>query len=80
MKEQSIELDCPPGYPRPDDLIEAVTDGLDLTIEEPTMKLFGCWKWMFPTVSQDRWLSIQPTLKDRITRLHNAGTIRYGSW
>lgn len=79
-KERSIELDCPPGNPRPDDLIEGVIAGLGIVAKEPVSKFFGNWKWEFPEVSEERWTEIKPILKERVTQLYNQGTIRYGSW
>lgn len=78
--EKSIELDCPPLAPRPDAWIGKVVEGLGLEVKETTMRLFGCWKWEFPEVSDERWREIQPILKERITDLYNRGHIRYGSW
>jgi len=80
-KERSSELDCPPGSPRPGDLIEGVIEGLGLPWpKEPTSKFFGNWKWEWPEVSWERWQEIRPILKKRITQLYEAGLIRYGSW
>ena len=80
MAEQSIELDCPPGDPRPGDLIAGVIEGTGLELKETCMRLFGNWKWDYSEVSAEEWARIQPVLKERITKLHNAGRIRYGSW
>jgi len=78
--ERSIELDCPPGNPRPGDLIGGVITGTGLELKEPVSKFFGNWKWIFPEVSEEYWKGIQPTLKERIVKLHESGFIRYGSW
>lgn len=78
--EQTIELDCAPGNPRPGDLIEQVCEGLELTIPETSSRVFGNWTWDFSHISEARWKEIQPILKERITKLYNSGIIRYGSW
>ena len=77
---KSIELDCPPGLPRPGDLIVFVIEGLGLTLKGTTMRLFGNWEWEFPEVSDERWKEIKPILKKRILTLFSKGLIRYGSW
>lgn len=78
--EHSIELDCPPGSPRPGDLIAGVIAGTGLPQKEECMKLFGNWKWIYDDVSCEEWDRIQPTIKERITALYKSGRIRYGSW
>lgn len=79
-KEQSIELDCAPGYPRPGDLIADVIKDLGLPERDPVSKFFGNWKWSYQDIPAEKWLQIQPTLKERVTKLYNSGVIRYGSW
>lgn len=77
---QTIELDCPPGDPRPGDLIASVLEGTGLTPGETTSRVFGNWTWAFD-VPRDEWVErIQPIIKPRIEALYNAGVIRYGSW
>jgi hypothetical protein len=78
--EHSIELDCPPGSPRPGDLIAGVIEGTGLVLKEPVSKLFGEWTWSYQDVSCEDWDKIQPILKERITTLYESGRIRYGSW
>jgi hypothetical protein len=76
---ESIELDCPPGNPRPGDLIEGVIAGTGLTLTEPS-KLFGNWTWTFD-VPHEQWVeTVQPVIKPRIEALYHQGYIRYGSW
>lgn len=80
MSEQTIELDCAPGGTRPGHLIAGVIEGLGLEPREPITKCFGNWVWSYSDVDSAHWESIKPTLKERITALYEAGTIRYGSW
>jgi len=77
---QTIEIDCPPGSPRPGDLIAGVIKGTGLKRREPVAKFFGNWVWDYSDVPRDKWNKIRPTLKERITKLYNDGVIRYGSW
>jgi len=39
---KTIELDCPPGQPRPGDLIDGVIEGTGLPKKEAKSKFFGC--------------------------------------
>ncbi len=80
MAQQTIELDCPPGNPRPGDLIEGVIKGTGLDSREPVGKFFGNWVWDYSDVPANMWTAIQPTVKGRVTALFNSGLIRYGSW
>ena len=78
---QSIELDCPPGYPRPGDLIDGVLEGTGLKPGETVSRLFGNWIWEFPDITEDEWKTrIRPIIKPRIVALYEAGVIRWGSW
>lgn len=77
---ESIELDCPPGYPRPGDLIAGVIAGTGLPESEPVAQFFGCWAWEYD-IPRDRWeREIQPVIRPRIQELYSRGVIRYGSW
>lgn len=78
---RTIELDCPPGFPRPGDLIGGVIEGTGLPEIAPCSMLFGEWTYDYTNlVTAEKWAEVQPILKERITALYNAGAIRYGSW
>jgi hypothetical protein len=77
---QTIELDCPPGFPRPGELIGAVIEGTGLEPREPSAKFFGCWTWDYSDVPAAQWRRVQPTLAQRIRTLYRGGWIRFGSW
>ena len=77
---QTIELDCPPGNPRPGDLIGSVLEGTDLKAGEPDSMFFGCWVWSFKMSDEDWEKKIQPVIQPRIEALYHSGAIRYGSW
>lgn len=78
--EQTIELDCPPGSPRPGDLIAGVIEGTGLPLREDVSRLFGMWTWDYSDIPEEVWLKAKPILEERIAALFTAGTIRYGSW
>lgn len=84
MNTQTIEIDCPPGSPRPGDLISSVVsgtglpeDGLDDRIE---LKFMGNWQWGFHDVDECIWQAARETIKERLTELYNSGRCRYASW
>lgn len=77
---QTIEIDCPPGDPRPGDLIADVIAGTGLPAKDADSKFFGCWSWSYD-IPRDEWeMRIQPIIKPRIEALYERGVIRYGSW
>ena len=77
---QTIELDCPPGSPRPGDLIEKVIEETGLELKETSGRFMGNWSWKYDDVDPEKWEEIKPILKRRIERLYRKGIIRYGSW
>ena len=79
MWEQTLELDCPPGDPRPGDLIGSVIKGTGLEHREDVSRLFGWWIWDYSDVPVTKWKQIQPVLKKRIRHLYSSGVIRGGS-
>lgn len=77
---RTIELDCPPGDPRPGDLIADVIKDTILPLKDPVSRVFGNWTWDYTEIPEQEWNAIKPILAQRITALYNAGVIRYGSW
>lgn len=86
MPHHIIELDCPPGDPRPGALITDVVrgtplEGLPSAHPDATVsRLFGCWTWAFPNLTAEQWADIQQQIKPRILALYDANVIRYGGW
>ena len=80
MRQQTIELDCPPGDPRPGDLIASVIEGTGLPLRERVGAFFGNWTWDYNDIPEAEWEKVKPILKERITALYHSGVIRYGSW
>lgn len=77
---QTIELDCPPGYPRPSDLLPQVLIGTGLPVRDPASACFGCWEFDYSDIPADVWAKAVPKLARRISTLYGEGVIRYGSW
>jgi hypothetical protein len=80
-ERRTIELDCPPGWPRPGDLIGEVIEGIGLPEIETASRFFGNWTWDYTAlISAEEWERVRPVLQERIKRLYDSWAIRYGSW
>jgi hypothetical protein len=42
--------------------------------------MFGNWRWDYSDIPTEQWEKAKSILEERITKLYNSGTIRYGSW
>lgn len=82
MAEYTIELDCPPGSPRPGDLLPQVLagTGVELKPEDTVSRFFGNWTWVIPEEQVKAFEESRELIKERITDLYHRGMIRYGSW
>ena len=80
MWTQTIELDCPPGDPRPGDLIEKAIKDTGLELRQDVSRFFGNWIWDYSDIPSEQWERIRLILKRNITGLYRRGLIRYGSW
>jgi len=76
-----IALDCPPGDPRPTDLIQGVIRKTGLPAKEPDTKLFGAMTWDYAEITgiDILWPKIRPLLYKRIKKLYDDGKIRGGA-
>ena len=79
-KKQTVELDCPPGSPRPDDLIGGILEGTGLKEREPVSKFFGNWTWDYSDIPEEKWKRVKEIVAPKIKKLYANGLIRYGSW
>lgn len=77
---KQIDIDCPPGDPRPGDLLPAVLKGTGIPEKEPILTFFGNWSWDYEEVSDEVWVAATPVIKERLTALYHKGWIRYASW
>jgi hypothetical protein len=80
MAAQTIEIDCPPGYPRPGHLIEMVIKDTGLPLRDDAGRIFGQWTWDYNDIDPDVWVKAQPILKERLVKLYDTGVVRYCSW
>lgn len=78
--EKTIEIDCPPGNPRPGDLIADVIKDTGLPTKETNSRCFGNWCWDYSDVPDNVWEKARPIVKERLTALYNSGVVRYASW
>lgn len=78
----SIDIDCPPGDPRPGDLFPGVLKDTGLTTEdfEEGGRFFGNWTWYVRPNKAEQYLKARDTIKAHLTALYNSGVIRYASW
>lgn len=80
----SIELDCPPGNPRPNDLIAGVIQDSGIEVEdfETSAPFFGHQTWVLKSSAEkdELFTKNKPVFKQRIGELYEQGLIRYGSW
>jgi hypothetical protein len=73
-----IDIDCPPGDPRPGDLIPSVIKGTGLPLREDAgCRFFGWWTWDYSDIAPDIWKRARPKIRRRLVRLYEQGVIRY---
>ena len=81
MEKLTIELDCPPGNPRPGDLFPGLIAETGLKEDDFKLisKLFGNWTWEL-IQNEQLYSECRSTIKERIEALYKKGLIRYASW
>jgi hypothetical protein len=77
----SIELDCPPGGPRPSEVFDLAIVRTDLTpddFEDSGPLGFGRREFLVKPAPESlrRYLKARPIIKDRLKKCHEAGMIR----
>lgn len=78
--KHSFGIGCPPGYPRPGDLLITVLANTGLPPKESSSRCFGDWTWDYPEVSCDRWEKAQKLIEQRLKTLYKLGVIRWAEW
>jgi hypothetical protein len=78
----TIELDCAPGGIRPYHLFPFVIEGTNLTSEDFRIisASFGNFEFAISKEKEAEFDKNRETFKERVTKLYNNGSIRYGSW
>lgn len=82
MSNIEVEIDCPPGCVRPDDILRDVLKGLSISFNDfkQTSTCFGNWVFQLVEGKEDEFLKNQPILGRRLEKAYHDGRIRYASW
>ena len=76
--KQEIHLECPPGDPRPGDLMPELLRGTGIPLRDSESRLFGHWKWDYNDISREVWEAAVPTIMRRMDCLYRDGIICAG--
>jgi hypothetical protein len=80
-RKQEIHLECPPGEPRPGDLIANLIANTGLPIRKDSGgRLYGHWSWNYSTVAPEVWEAARSIVLERMSELYEAGTVRAASF
>ena len=78
---KEIMIDCAPFGPRPDQYLPAALEYTGLKCKEAVRTSFGEWTFDYSDdVNASTWNDLLPVLVANLTRLHDAGAIRYAEW
>lgn len=75
-----IEIDCAPGFARPDVRLKQVLEGTGIEPKEPASCCFGEWdfKWTDDEISDEKWMEVKGEIFARLKDLYEHGQIRWG--
>ena len=76
--KQEIHLECPPGDPRPGDLLSELLRDTGIALRDSESRLFGHWEWDYNDIPREVWEPAVPIIMRRIARLYRDGIIRAG--
>jgi hypothetical protein len=76
--KQEIHLECPPGEPRPGDLIAELIRDTGLPLRDASSRLFGNWEWDYSDIARTVWEKAVPLIERRMTDLYGRSIIRAG--
>jgi hypothetical protein len=76
--KQEIHLECPPGDPRPADLLPDVIRDTGLPLRESVSRLSGHWAWDYTDIPRELWEAAVPVIEIRIAKLYRKKVIRAG--
>lgn len=84
LNKYSIEIDCPPGLPRPDQLFPLVLKETGLVEDdfELRSRLFGHFIWILreDASKEQVFTAKRQVFKKRLEHLYERGIVRYCSW
>ena len=76
--KQEIHIECPPGEPRPGDLIAELIRQTGLPLRDSVNRFFGHWIWDYSDIGREVWETAVPVIERRMTELYAKGIIRAG--
>lgn len=76
--KQEVHLECPPGEPRPGDLLPVLLKGTGLPVRDDVGRLYGHWIWDYNDIPRCIWDAAVPVIERRMIHLLNKGVIRAG--
>ncbi len=84
-KRLSIQIDCPPGNPRPPEVFASTIQDTDLTAEDfvdPGVTFFGCQEYLVKAnpESISRYLRARQTIGERLCSMYEHGIVRGVTW
>lgn len=77
--KQEIHLECPPGEPRPGDLIAELIGDTGLPLRHDVSRVFGHWTWEYNDIARTVWEKAVPLIGHRMMELYERNIIRAGS-
>lgn len=79
-KDQTIEIECPPGPPRPGDLIKKIVEGSGLPLRKEVSRSFGLWTWDYSDLTPEEWAKAEKIIAPKLKELYAKGIARYISF
>lgn len=76
--KQEIHLECPPGGPRPGDLMPELLRGTGIPLRTSESRMLGHWEWDYNDIPSEVWEAAVPTIMQRMHRLYEDGIVRAG--
>lgn len=76
--KQEIHLECPPGEPRPGDLIAELIRNTGLPLRDDVSRFFGHWTWDYSDIAKTVWDNAAKLIEHRMAALYKRGIIRAG--
>lgn len=76
--KQEVHLECPPGEPRPGDLIAELIKDTGLPPRADLSRSFGHWAWDYNDIARTVWEEAVPLIERRLAAMYESGIIRAG--
>lgn len=81
----SIQIDCPPGGPRPPEVFASTIEGTGLMpddFEDSGSTIFGCREYLVRANAQSirRYVATRQTIGERLSSMYERGIVRGVTW